>query len=100
MDNHNISSNVRCDGLKMSMYVAISSQAVRATGGRFNDQDVLTHVVNEVSRVPNTLRGEDMIWAMPKGIEAGVKFRRDNITDPNDSPDLLGGDATGCGGAR
>ena len=52
---------------------AISRQAVRATGGSFNDQNVPTLAVDEVPRVPDTLRGEDMIWTAVKVAEVGVK---------------------------
>lgn len=95
MFNHNASSNANRDGLKMSMHVEISSQADRATGGRFNDQGVPTLAVDETPRVPDTPRGEDMIWTMPKGIEAEVKSLGDNKSEMMFATDLAAGRVLG-----
>jgi hypothetical protein len=95
MFNHNASSNANRDGSKMSMYVEISSQADRVTGGRFNDQNVPTLAVDEVPRVPDTLRGEEMIWTMPKGIEAEVKSLGDNKSEMMFATDLAAGRVLG-----
>jgi len=52
---------------------AISRQAVRATGGSFNEQDVPTPAVDEIPRVPDTLSGDDVLWTALSGAEAGLK---------------------------
>ena len=52
---------------------AISRQAVRATGGSFNEQDGPTPAVDEIPRVPDTLSGDDVLWTAVKVAEAGLK---------------------------
>ena len=53
---------------------AISRQAVRATGGSFNEQDVPTPAVDEIPRVSDTPRGDDVLWTTLRGVEVEVKF--------------------------
>jgi hypothetical protein len=53
---------------------AISSQADRATGGRFNEQDGPAHEVDEIPRVSDTPRGDDVLWTTLRGVEVGVKL--------------------------
>jgi len=53
---------------------AISRQAVRATGGSFNEQDGPAHEVDEIPRVSDTPRGDDVLWTTLRGVEVEVKF--------------------------